>query len=283
MNNIYLQDIKKHIYKKSPSYTDNINLIMNFYSDKNSVELERSDIATTIYKNLNWNKYNQFDVINSFYITFVCALVATQPDNFRFGKKTKLAYRTTFGFCDISKINFAKKSIDEDYKELHNNLRKFYKTDIGSLCNRLAGYCHSIANFMPSPSAYEKGKLSYNQLKGCLPDCVDYLPLFIDKIQYCYENNLPLHYNSISGDMQINYCTIAQWHDWFIKNYDTTLHLEDYYTIRGNQIIGNNFFLGQSLSYPIPKTKKEINECLSSMIQCIESRANSLPKKPLIL
>lgn len=292
-----LQDIKKIILSKSSDQiTDNTDLILSYFALDAKTDMENHPVAIAYYKKMGWNEYKYFDVINSFYTTFVCALVAfsntkepyymyfekyNHPDwnwkIFDYGNCTELSYATAYGLCDISKANFSKKAINSDYL-LHDILNEFKRTDNGKKIEQLASLSHCVANFMPCPSAYEYGKLSYNQLKGILPESSDYLPMFIDKIQCCYEQHSPLVYRQKMKDEQIGFETIAKWHNWFKKN-QTTYCLDDYYQVKENRIIGKPFFTGQNLLYPIPKTEKEVCECLNSILKRIQNRAKLISQR----
>ena len=89
-----------------------------------------------------------------------------------------------------------------------------------------------------------------------------------------------------SEDRPITRTMINNWEIWFIneenrKNY----FLEDYYVIdddNGNKKLqGKPLFKNQSLSYPIPKTKGEVEECIINIITITKRRADSMAKKIL--
>ena len=137
---------------------------------------------------------------------------------------------------------------------------------------------------MPCPDAYEKGKLSYNQLKGVLPDVQDYFPLMIDKIERCYAKQIGIAYTvkdeKTEKEIQkeISYDTVVSWHKWFLKNREEYC-LEDYYDIKDGHIEYKPLFDKQTLEYPLPQKEDEIKECLEEIIKRIETRAIRMVRK----
>ncbi|MGO4924656.1 hypothetical protein ACTQ44_06915 [Ligilactobacillus ruminis] len=133
----------------------------------------------------------------------------------------------------------------------------------------LAELCHTVANFMPCPQGF-------NSAKGLLSDVRDYFPLMIDKIQECVDEGLNLKYSNTSEEVDNE--TIKKWHSFFIENQEKYC-LSMYYQVNENRINGITFFKGQSLSYPCPLEKEEVEECLKNMLDKINERADLILKK----
>lgn len=313
---ILLQDHKEFVeefFSDIPS--GSFDRMMYFFtSDYNNVDLENRPVAKALYEKLGWNS-EYHDVINSFYTTFACSLVAyseseeapsfgeihdgLNKDNklkkiirnwecslFGFGDKTNLKIAMCGGLKDISKKAYANKVL-EKWNLQHVILEKYFFDSsnnkvLSEKVLELTPLCHSAANFMPCPSKYEEGKKSYNQLKGILNDVRDYLPLMIDKIQQCIDKNQPLKYSVDGKEDEVSLSTIECWKNWFEDNYEKYF-LEDYYVIHeenGNKKLkGKPLFKNQSLSYPIPKTKEEIEECIKNIILITNRRADSMAKR----
>ena len=138
----------------------------------------------------------------------------------------------------------------------------------------LAELCHTVANFMPCPQGF-------NSAKGLLSDVRDYFPLMINKIQKCVDEGLNLNYSNTSEgntSVVVDNKTIKKWHIFFIENQEKYC-LSMYYQVNENRINGITFFKGQSLSYPCPLKKEEVEECLENMLDKINERADLILKK----
>lgn len=240
-----------------------------------NAECEQEDrkFIKTIFDRLRWENVNR-DVINSLWTTYKSGLVIA---------KVCKSYRFSKSFANI--INGKEKYLNKylglgayDTSELINDANiVVQKYDF----NKLAAKCHCIANFMPCPSIHEKGKKTYNQLKGILPDVQDYFPLMIDKIQECVDKDIDLQYVENKTLIKISIDTIIEWQKWFIAN-QKKYFLEDYYRIEDmnneKRIVGNPLFSKQKLSYPIPKSLDELKECLEEIDNRINARAKQMAK-----
>lgn len=103
----------------------------------------------------------------------------------------------------------------------------------------------------------------------------------INKIQKCVDEGLNLKYSNTSEDntsVEVDNETIKKWHSFFIENQEKYC-LSMYYQVNENRINGITFFKGQSLSYPCPLEKEEVEECLENMLNKINERADLILKK----
>ena len=166
----------------------------------------------------------------------------------------------------------------------------------------LATYTHSVANFMPCPKGFNIPKNSAKITQDGKVLCAfDFLPLMIDLIEKCYVmgeeeyNKSRLEYttkDNVESVVRIEYSTIEEWHNYFAGTKEeygdvrTNYCLEDYYDIcddpndvEKKHIKGIRLFDRQSLEYPVPREKEEIEQCLNEMIRRIENRAENLASK----
>lgn len=251
------------------------------------------------YQRLDWYNSENFDVINSFYTTFVCALVAYAKDikdlkqywnnlgkkwkdiPFDFGGRltkdipaegdTELMYLTAYGLCNIAKETYAEKPLNPENIQ-HDILEDFKSTNNGELLKELAKLSHCVANFMPCPS------WDFNAAKGA-SIAHDYLPLFVDLIQSCINEQKELEYTVIKEKIpeicKVEVNVLNSWKDRLIANVDE-YGLSCYYEVKDGNLKGKPLFKGQSLTHPYPQNTKEVNECVSNMINCIKTRAAEL-------
>lgn len=277
----------------------------NYYGkDKYYKDIETRIITKSIFKILGWdNKWN--DVINSFWGNYTYYLaayangenspsfkeIAEDINNIGLAKSISKWQCNLFGLDDngflhiamhnklgpIGQEKYCEKVLKAD--NLQNVIIEKYifsDKDRKDKIIRFASLCHSIANFMPCPVTSEKGKLSYNQLKGSLKDVKDYLPLMINKIQKCIKQNENLRYGNEQEDY-ISLETLVSWQSWFLGNREK-FFLEDYYYISINEegyeeLKGIPLFKRQSLESPFPKNEVEVNDCLSNILRIIYNRA----------
>lgn len=261
----YLLIINENVLKKDLKEINAIEkLFMFFISEQGDVENGKS--AKLLYEKLGWNQGARYDVINSFWTTFSYAMRLKYPDNYpqaeagnvKIYKHHKLRYD----------------SFPEKYFKENSNERGQVK----DLCKeypdilKLADMCHTVANFMPCPKGF-------NSVKGLLDDVRDYFPLMIDKIQRCVDDGKDLEYYSGKGNPQkIDNKIIKDWHSFFIKNQEKYC-LSMYYQVNKNRINGIMFFKGQSLDYPCPQNKEDVEECLRNILDKINERADLILKK----
>src|SRR5690625_1237557 len=259
-----------------------IDKIMKFYMDNSKGccpgDLENTREANEIYSKLKWNNNNNyFDVINSFYIIFLCALVSYANNEksprfsdiyntnnptanchlFSYGDDTFLKYATTYGLCDITKGKYAEKVLNTNNIQ-RDVIYKYFLSHDEKLSEKIIEFSsltHCVANFGPCPDA------SFNSLKGKLPEVRDFLNLMIDKIQSQIDKNEALNHEG----QTISIDTLKVWKKWFIKNrkkyfFDEYYKVEDFGGVK--RIIGLPLFTSQSLKNPIPRTGDEVKQCL---------------------
>ncbi len=311
---LFLKDTKEYVKYIIDYYNnsngDSFDLLMRFFAtddkrfggytyDKKFIsfnDLEKREFAQYVYELLGWNDNKYFDVMNSFWTVYCSAL-----DNI--AKTKKLTYEKVFSkacseflydfqqegiyYCYwkndennwkkiiLKKKKYAEKIINDI--EIHRNAQKAL-IDIYSKFIDFSSLCHCVANFMPCPDAYEKGKLSYNQIKGVLPDVQDYFPLMIDKIEKCYVEKTGIKYHVDNKQELISYDTVEKWHKWFVENREEYC-LEGYYEYKDGKLKGIELFNGQTLEHPVPLEKNEIEECLEEMIKRIKTRAMRMARK----
>lgn len=318
---LYLQHKKVYLSENSDAKVDDDALTLMMKSWRTSFmpgaevkEYEDREYAYNIYKKLDW-KQNNYDVINSFWVTFACALVSYAKSGeaptfsriyseiedeklkntiknwscplFSFGQQTLLQCVMCGKLIDIGKKRYAEKVIDKgNLQEIIINKYFLRNRNVSDKIVELAALCHCVASFMPCPEP------AFNQLKGCLGDVKDYFPLMIDKIQKLSEQQddsfeIPLIDIWINGKKQtineIKKTKIMEWKNWFLRNREECF-LEEYYYITKDgknhkKIVGIPFFRGQSLSYPIPKTKDEVEECIGNIISITQNRALKMADK----
>lgn len=95
----------------------------------------------------------------------------------------------------------------------------------------------------------------------------------IDKIQLCVDAGKDLEYYHLGSLQKVDNKIVKDWHSFFIKNQEKYC-LSMYYQVKKNRISGITFFKGQSLSYPCPLEKEEVEECLKTMLDKINKRAD---------
>lgn len=299
----FLKDNKKQYF----NMPDPIDRIMEFFAadvlddeDKvfaegeiyrpNDLEIEARN---EIYEKLGWKneeanaEKHEFDVINSFYTIFVCALVSysesiKDTENFwkalnskitanwtcrvfGTGTTTALKYAAQNELRDISKKAYAKKVLDSGNIQ-QKILRDFIKNaKYANVLKDLASQCHSVANFMPCPNT------PFNTVKGFHKRVCDFFPLMIDLINEEKE----ITYTYKEEKRTVPQKEVQKWKAWFIENREAYC-LEDYYDIVDGCLLGKAFFDGQSLDNPLPKKESELTECLSEMVKRITDRAEKL-------
>ena len=236
-----------------------------------NVEFENSGFAKNVYKILHWNE-QRYDVINSFWTTFSWAM------HFKFKYPIKEAgnvgiYKSHNKTYDIP--SFPEKYIGGD---------KVIKEQVSVLINDIpdieefSALCHCVANFMPCPES----NYSFNKIKYRLCNVKDYLPLMINKIQKCIDDNEEIEIIDNNEEIRIDNKEIKAWHQWFIDNREK-YSLEPYYDViekgKTSCIKGIPFFTAQSLKQPLPNSYEEVKECLAEMLARIKRRAALMLEK----
>lgn len=260
-------EISKELLIKDLKEFNSIDKLFLFFTSKQG-DAEYCEEAKQCYKELKWNQSRFYDVINSFWITFSYAMHLKYPEEYPIAEA---------GNVKIYKNHYKKyDSFPEKYFKENSDAR----TQVIALCKEytnmkeLAELCHTVANFMPCPQGF-------NSAKGLLSDVRDYFPLMINKIQKCVDEGLNLKYSNTSEDntpVEVDNETIKKWHSFFIENQEKYC-LSMYYQVNENRINGITFFKGQSLSYPCPLEKEEVEECLENMLNKINERAYLILKK----
>ena len=283
----FLKDIKeeiKYMIDGENKSQDEFDLLMRFFANSKRVpyELENSAFAKDMYQKLGWDLKSYFDVINSFWTTFSWAMHCYKPLTYKQATAGNIKIYKNYN-TEYNIPSFPEKYISGNYKYILSEIKDLLK--IFMQINKFSSLCHCVANFMPCPDGYEKGKLSFNQLKKHLLDVQDYLPLMIDKVEKSYIGKEGIIYYCDGKQEEINCNTVAKWHEWFadVKNREKYC-LQDYYHILScengtKKLVGIPLFIGQSLEYPVPKEEDEIKECLEEIIKRIETRAMRMAKK----
>ena len=255
-------EISKELLIKDLKEFNSIDKLFLFFTSAQG-DAEYCEEAKQCYKELKWNQSPFYDVINSFWITFSYAMHLKYPEEYPIAEA---------GNVKIYKNHYKKyDSFPEKYFKENSDARN----RVTALCKEytdmkeLAELCHTVANFMPCPQGFSSAK-------GLLSDVRDYFPLMIDKIQECVDEGLNLKYSNTSEEVDNE--TIKKWHSFFIENQEKYC-LSMYYQVNENRINGITFFKGQSLSYPCPLEKEEVEECLKNMLDKINERADLILKK----
>ena len=321
-NKISVEDLLKDT---KCNFNDSFSLLMLFFArnskhlKQEKIDLEKYVYNEDVYKKLGWlekcpenKKVDQpYDVINSFWTIFTYSLVnysETKQDNyckfwkslgknwnkevFKFNENGFLEYAYNKGMTNIGKDKYGAKVIDKKNVQ-YKVLEKFFSEYEGAeKIKELAKLTHTVANFMPCPPQ------PYNTLKAFSAKVYDFLPLMIDLIQECCDNNTNATYTDEGEEKVVELAILQEWKTWFIKN-RTSYCLEDYYIIKDDKIIGIPMFdidvdgrnekelnfpqcnqgeekPKQSLSYPVPMTENEVKQCLNEMVKRINLRAYRL-------
>ena len=249
----YFLKINKNVLKKDLKEINAIEKLFQYFISE-QVDVENGKSAKLLYEELGWNQNVSYDVINSFWITFSYAMRLKYPGKYRIAKagnvKIYKHHNTDWGYDSFPEKYFKENS--EERGQV-NDLCKEYPDIL-----KLADMCHTVANFMPCPERF-------NSVKGLLGDVRDYLPLMIDKIQLCVDAGKDLEYYHLGSLQKVDNKIVKDWHSFFIKNQEKYC-LSMYYQVKKNRISGITFFKGQSLSYPCPLEKEEVEECLKTML-----------------
>jgi len=300
---LMLMDIKELLEEVIGYSSCSFQRLMNFYDNKTINNLERREVVNTIFNKLEWVESGR-DVINSFWMTFKTGVViSSQYELYTFNDNNYADIRNgkkKFANKYLGKANYDAVGL----QEYANATRNHFEFD------RIASTYHCVANFMPCPRNHfneAKGtcyvEVNINNHKRKINLVNDYFPLMIDFVQKAKSENLYnnedhllykfeesgieylgiVYYEDYSKNQNvpIKRDMIDEWYKWLSKEDNITeFALEDYYYIdEYNEIKGKPLFHYQSLSYPIPKSRDEVKECISEIIKRINDRATSMAKK----
>ena len=258
---LMLTDAKTKIEQFSKQDSSSFDLLMKFFASSGS-DLEKQQFAKDVYECLGWSE-DHYDVINSFWTTFLCAMHCYYPNIYKVAPK---------GNVKIYKNDYGYSSFPKEYNQNNETVREQVSKLItqNPQINDFAALCHCVANFMPCPDG------DFNSAKGT-SKAKDYLPLMIDLIQDCINNKKTLAYDDNKYIIEAD--TLSFWRDWFIANREKYC-LTGYYEVKkenGEEIIqGIPLFKGQTLENPFPKSKEQADECIRNMLKRIDERAELL-------
>lgn len=261
------------------------NYFLNDEKSKSEREYEEKEQAYKIYKELGWDSEKNYDVISSCYtilkssLAYSNALSEDTETSYCFDEGNYFCYRV-YGnkYFPICKKRHIEKIVDENnitcHKAVYNH---FLKEDVNAeKIEELAALCHSSANFTPVPSP------KFNIMKGCVDSVYDYLPLLVDKIQYCIDNNEIMSFETKDGEICADIEELKKWRVWLVENVDKYA-LSDYYSVEDSddgskRLEGKPLFETQTLNNPLPKSQDEVSECLENMLSRIKKRAERMSK-----
>ena len=238
----------------------------------NEKEIEDSDRAKKIYKYLDWNDYEYFDIINTFWKPFlVTAAFICKGEQRPLFKISQDGLYIEFDKAEVRAnedyiINIKKKFLAENYTEWVNGTNKHCgnrsdakKDLISSMRNypSLINYgksIYKIPNFCPIPHRY------FNRAKGFLAN--DSLSLMLDLInKHIIEGiEMIVPKDDKEEEIQISVDILKKWENWFINNRETAILQDYYYITKDNKIQPINDFRTQSIERPIPISEEELEE-----------------------
>jgi len=283
MKKLFLLDIKK-LDENLEGIDRPVEKLLKRY-ELNIGDYETCEFSEAIFIRLGWsNKYK--DTIFSFRTIF-CKIIEIYSEIYsedkelklKNGKKIKYYFRNNTLKYKIdgespdkysyTKARLYNKAIYDEECILKKLFDKIKKEDIYKKLEEVAKLLDSLSNFTPHPG------YPFNQAKGCLSDLADSLNLMIDKVQKCICDGDGLKDNKENEIVKLEKLEI--WKKWFIDN-RSVYCLDELYSIDNEEIKGEKFFTGQSLSKPLPTNKKEMDEYLDSIIGFLLKRAEMMDK-----
>lgn len=284
MKKLFLLDIKK-LDENLEGIDRPVEKLLKRY-ELNIGDYETCEFSEAIFIRLGWsNKYK--DTIFSFRTIF-CKIIEIYSEiysedkelKFKNGKKIKYYFRNNTLKYKIdgespdkysyTKARLYNKAIYDENCILKILFDKIKKEDIYKKLEEVAKLLDSLSNFTPHPG------YPFNQAKGCLSNLADSLNLMIDKVQKCICDGDGLKYGNKENEI-IELEKLKIWKKWFIDN-RSVYCLDELYSIDNGEIKGKKFFTGQSLSKPLPKDEKEMDEYLDSIIGFLLRRAEMMDK-----
>ncbi len=284
--------IEKDNYK-SPILT----IFAKWKNDSNKNNYENRDFESTdqmkiLYKELDlgWERFENFDILNSFWNVFLCAAaidccspIEKRP-LFRFDED-KVNVEQDFS-SDTEQARY-RKEIKKEYfvvpylkyirgEECHcGNRSKAKKILMDNLLdskkysslNEFANVLYNVANITPIPD------IQFNIAKGQVAK--DSLTIFIEIIKENITNKKEIE---LDNHERITVVQQKKWIQWLTQNREACF-LQEYYFPLEDDIIAIPEFNGQSIEHPIPRTKKELEESLQIKKTRIFSRMLRMLKR----
>ena len=279
MKKLFLLDIKK-LDENLEGIDRPVEKVLKRY-ELNIGDYETCEFSEAIFIRLGWsNKYK--DTIFSFRTIF-CKIIEIYSRDIELKldeKSIKYYFRNNTLEYEIggksennylyTKAKLYNKAIYDKDCKLKELLDEIKNKDIYKKLEEVAELLDSLSNFTPHPG------YPFNQAKGCLSDLADSLNLMIDKVQACINAGDGLKYGNNNNEI-IKLEKLKIWRKWFIDN-RSVYCLDELYSIDNGKIKGKEFFTGQSLSKPLPKTKEEMDEYLDNIIGFLLKRAEMMDK-----
>ena len=279
MKKLFLLDIKK-LDENLEGIDRPVEKVLKRY-ELNIGDYETCEFSEAIFIRLGWsNKYK--DTIFSFRTIF-CKIIEIYSRDIELklkGQRIKYYFRKNTLEYEIggerkdkysyTKARLYNKAIYDENCKLKELFDEIRKKDIYKKLEEVAKLLDSLSNFTPHPG------YPFNQAKGCLSGLADSLNLMIDKVQACIYAGDGLKYDNKDNKI-IELEKLKIWKKWFIDN-RSVYCLDELYSIDNEEIKGEKFFTGQSLSKPLPETKKEMDEYLDSIIGFLLKRAEMMDK-----
>ena len=284
--------IEKDNYK-SPILT----IFAKWKNDSNKNNYENRDFESTdqmkiLYKELDlgWERFENFDILNSFWNVFLCAAaidccspIEKRP-LFRFDED-KVNVEQDFS-SDTEQARY-RKEIKKEYfvvpylkyirgEECHCGNRSKAKEILMdnlldskkySSLNEFANVLYNVANITPIPD------IQFNIAKGQVAK--DSLTIFIEIIKENITNKKEIE---LDNHERITVVQQKKWIQWLTQNREACF-LQEYYFPLEDDIIAIPEFNGQSIEHPIPRTKKELEESLQIKKTRIFSRMLRMLKR----
>lgn len=259
-----------------------VKILRKWAADDYNVELENpafNPVVKPFYKQLGWNAFEHFYVLNTFYIPILsyAAICSSQerplfrhsPEINAFEMDIAAKREAPKYIHNIAKKYFAKTYIDvldgvvHNYGNRSRDKEDFYTELLSNKpLNNLAEIIYTLPNFTPIPDG------NFNQVKGILAS--DSLPVFVNLIQQGIdtpETLEPLNKKLESAGLALNPEFLMKWRQWLIEHRENSM-LEDFYVVINDRLLGIPLFPEQSISKPVPCNEYELT-CYFERIQTI--------------
>lgn len=255
-------------------------------------DFESTDQMKILYKELDlgWERFKNFDILNSFWNVFLCAAaidccspIEKRP-LFRFDEDK---VNVEQDFSSVTEQAWYEKKIKKEYfvvpyleyirgKKCHcGNRSKAKKILMDNLLdskkysslNEFANVLYNVANITPIPD------IQFNIAKGQVAK--DSLAIFVEIIKGNITNKKEIE---LDNHERITVVQQKKWIQWLTQNREACF-LQEYYFPLEDDIIAIPEFNGQSIEHPIPRTKKELEESLQIKTTRIFSRMLRMLKR----